>query len=483
MIIFQRRTGFMDRKEITISTRDDIISFVNSNPLSRKGILIVLVALGGIFLDAYDFASLGIGADQIVKEFNLSPAGLGAITAVMAVGALLGALFGGIFTDKVGRNKMFLIDLILLVVSAAGAALAPNMATLIFFRFLLGVGVGLDVPVALSFIAEISNTKNKGRLVNLWQPMWYVAASFTGLVLLPFYFAGIEEHLWRYAVGFGAVLALVVLFLRYKYMEESPMWAAKNMPLPDAARIIEKTYNVKVIIQEPKVKVNKKDERVALSTIFSSKYRVRTFLASVIASTQSLQYFSVGFYIPVISVMIFGKGIIYAILGTLLFNFFGIIGGLTQSYLTGKVGIRKLTLFGYVIVIIALLSIGLAGDHLPTFLLTILISGFIFGHSFGPGSQGMTMATLSYPTELRGVGSGWGQTMVRVGSIIGFFIFPILVAAIGLSNTLLVISAAPIFGLLVVLFIKWDPTGKDLDNENGPEYPIRQVEEQKINIH
>ncbi|MCM3571003.1 MFS transporter [Neobacillus mesonae] len=472
----------MDRKEITISNREDIINFVNSNPVSRKGFLIVLVALGGIFLDAYDFASLGIGADQIVAEFNLSPSGLGALTAVMAVGALLGALFGGIFTDKLGRNKMFLIDLVLLVVAAAGAALSPNMGTLIFFRFLLGVGVGLDVPVALSFIAEISNTKNKGRLVNLWQPMWYLAASFTGAVLLPFHFLGIEEHLWRYAVGFGAILALIVLFLRYKYMEESPMWAAKNLPLLDAAKIVEKTYNVKVTILESKEKVSKKDERVALSTIFSKKYRGRTLLASIITSTQSLEYFSVGFYIPVISVMIFGKGIIYAILGTLLFNFFGILGGLAQSYLTGKVGIRKLALIGYVIVIIALITVGLTGNSAPTFLMTLLIAGFIFGHSFGPGSQGMTMATLSYPTELRGIGSGWGQTMTRVGSIIGFFIFPILLASIGLSNTMLVISAAPILGLLVVLLNKWDPTGKDLDNDNGSDFSIDQFKDQNINI-
>lgn len=455
----------LNERTLVITSRDDIIRFVNSNPISRKGILIVLVALGGIFVDAYDFASLGIGTDQIVEEFGLSPSQLGSLTAVMAVGALLGALFGGLFTDKIGRNTMFLLDLILLVVAALGAALSPNLPTLVFFRFLLGVGVGLDVPVALSFIAEVSNTKKKGQLVNLWQPMWYVAATFTGLVVLPLYLLGMEENLWRWAVGFGGIIALVVLVLRFKFMNESPMWAAKNLPLKDAAKILEKTYNVKVIIQDSEKQAVEKEEKTALSVIFSKKYRARTFLSSIIASTQSLEYFAVGFYIPTISILIFGEGIVYGIVGTLLFDLFGIIGGLSQSFLTGKIGIRQLTITGYIIVIITLLTVGFWGDSLPLFMMVLLIGGFIFGHSFGPGSQGMTMATLSYPTELRGIGSGWGQTMVRVGSIIGFFIFPILLATFGLSKTLLIVALAPILGLTVVLFIKWDPTNKDLDSE------------------
>ncbi|WP_377521408.1 hypothetical protein [Priestia megaterium] len=70
-----------------IQSRQDIINFVNSNPVTSKSWKIILVALGGIFVDAYDFTSLGIGADQLKEQFNLSPAGLGSLTAIMAFGA------------------------------------------------------------------------------------------------------------------------------------------------------------------------------------------------------------------------------------------------------------------------------------------------------------------------------------------------------------------------------------------------------------
>lgn len=458
----------MSEKPLTIRSREDIIRFVNNNPVSQRGFMIILVALGGVFVDAYDFASLGIGADQLKEEFNLGPAQLGSVTAIMAFGAMLGAIFGGYYTDKFGRNKMFFIDLLFLVVASLGAALSPNLTWLLVFRFLMGVGVGLDLPIALSFIAEFSGSKQKGKYVNLWQPLWYIAASCTGLVILPFYLYGVEQGLWRWAIGFGAVAALIVLMLRHKYMDESPMWAANNLSLKDAARVIEKTYNIKTIVMEEKeneLPIRPVNKHIPFSTIFEKKYRIRTLLASIITSTQSMQYFAVGFYLPSISVLLLGKGVMNAIIGTVLFNIFGIIGGFTQSFLTDRFGIRKLTIIGYSIAAACLLLVGLTGDGSSVYWSALLIGGFIFGHSFGPGSQGMSMATLSYPTELRGLGSGWGQGMVRVGSMCGFFFFPIVLASAGLTKTLLYLTIVPVIGLLSVLLIKWDPIGKDIEEE------------------
>jgi MFS family permease len=284
-----------------IQSRQDIINFVNSNPVTSKSWKIILVALGGIFVDAYDFTSLGIGADQLKEQFNLSPAGLGSLTAIMALGALLGATVGGYYTDKFGRNKMFLIDLFFMVFSALGAALATDLVWLFIFRFLMGVGVGLDVPVALSFIAEFSNLKKKGQYVNLWCPLWYVAATVTGLVVLPFYLVGQHEDIWRWSVGFGAVAALIVLILRYRYMDESPMWAAHHLPLKEAVKVLEKTYDIQVTVaKNAKEEPLSRSKKLSYKAIFQGKYRARTFLASIITATQSMQYFAVGFYIPTV---------------------------------------------------------------------------------------------------------------------------------------------------------------------------------------
>lgn len=460
----------MITKELIVRSKQDIINFLNSAGPARNSWIVIFTALGGIFIDAYDFTSLGIGAVQLKEQFSLTALQMGNLTSAMAFGALLGALFGGYFVDKLGRQKMFYADLWFFVVSAIVAAFAPNVGTLMVCRFLMGIGVGLDFPVALSYIAEFSSLKGKGKLVNLWQGMWYVAATMSFAVVVPFYFMGSGPNLWRWAVGFGAVPALVVLIMRKIFMEESPLWAANHKGLKETARIIERTYGIKVVLQckPEELELPKEENRPKLSygRLFSGKYAIRTLMASIIAATQSMEYFAVGFYLPVIAGLIFGKEFLWAILGSILFNLFGITGGTTQAFLTDKFGSRRLAITGYTIAALCLLTIGLFQEQMPVYVQALFIGMFIFGHSFGPGAQGMTVATLSFPAEIRGLGSGWGQTMVRVGSITGFYFFPLVMAALGLEKTLLVLSIIPLIGLVSVLSIKWDPVGKDVESES-----------------
>ena len=139
---------------------------------------------------------------------------------------------------------------------------------MLFFRFLLGVGVGMDFPVALSFIDEFTNSQTKGKYVNLWQAMWYIAAASTGLFALPLYFIGVGDDLWRWAVGLGAVPALIILILRLIYIDESPMWAAHRQGLREAANILEKNYDVRVTVASGEEEASETRSRVSLGSIF-----------------------------------------------------------------------------------------------------------------------------------------------------------------------------------------------------------------------
>lgn len=462
---------------ITVRSKRDIINFVNSHDNPNRAKTMVFIALGGIFVDAYDFTSLGIGIDSLQKQLSLSPFQLGSVTAIMALGALIGAFAGGFVTDRLGRFKTFILDLVLLVFAAIGCAFSWDLWSLLFFRFLLGVGVGMDFPVALSFIAEFTNSRTKGKYVNLWQAMWYLAAASTGVLMFPLFFIGVEENLWRWAVGLGAVPAMIVLILRLIYIDESPMWAAHNQGLNEAAKILEKNYDVRVTVA-PSAEEPVARNRVSIGKLFQRGLRARTALSSIIASTQSMEYFAVGFYLPSITVLVFGGGkdaVLYAILGAIVFNIFGIAGGFTQSFFTQRLGIWKLAFIGYCIAASSLILVGLTGDAIPTYLGALLIGAFIFGHSFGPGSQGMTMATLSYPTQYRGLGSGWGQTMVRMGSILGFYVFPLVLAAAGLTRTLLFLAIVPTIGLIGLLLIRWDPIGQEIEDTAEPEVAAAQA--------
>lgn len=121
-------------------------------------------------------------------------------------------------------------------------------------------------------------------------------------------------------------------------------------------------------------------------------------------------------------------------------------------------------MIGYALVIISLLALWFGGESMPLVATALLLGLFVFGHSFGPGAQGMTMAALSFPTRIRGIGTGWGQGMVRVGSILGFYFFPLFVAAVGLRSMMLYLTLVPLLGLIAVLAIAWEPADHDVED-------------------
>jgi MFS transporter, putative metabolite transport protein len=450
--------------ELVIRSKGDVAAFVNDQPMTRAGLGVVLIALGGVFVDAYDFASLGIGVPGLSAEFHLQPSQLGLIASIMGVGAVVGGIAGGYLADRVGRLRMFIIDLICLVVATLGAALSPDIYVLLFFRFLIGVGVGLDYPVAFSFLAEIVNTRRRGGSIASWVFIWQVAVAVSVLVALSIYYLGFAEHLWRFAVGFGAIPALIILALRGKYMWESPLWAASYVGLPEAARLLEKTYGVSVRVAEGHVSPVKAAP-VSYATIFLPPYGLRTLLVSIISITQSLEYFAVGFYLPSISNAIFGKDFVYSALGTLVSTIAGVIGGLAASAFVDRLGVRKLLIAGYAVIVVCLIAFWWTADRVSPFVSILLIYGFILGQTLGPGSVSASIAALSYPTLLRGTGAGWAQGMVRVGTIIGLFFFPPLLAKIGLAKLMLGLVLVPCTGLLALWAIKWEPIGSNIEED------------------
>ncbi|WP_394877535.1 MFS transporter [Mammaliicoccus lentus] len=459
----------MTNETITIHTKQDIVDYVNERKTTKRTSLLLIIVLGTIFLDAYDLTILGTATDQLTEEFNLSATYLSFVMTAMPFGALIGAAIGGFYADKLGRKLILSISLISLIIGALGAALSPTPFILLCFRLLMGFAIGMDSPVAFTFIAEISNKKDKGRNVNYWQVVWYIAVVSSALIVILLYELGTGTWLWRYSVGLGAVFATIILVLRLFYLSESPTWSMKNKTLTQATRELEKNYNIKVKLEPNKGEdesYRKTEVKHPLRTLFNKRYRKRTILATSIATLQGMQYYAIGLYIPLIAIYIIGDNKIESLSGTALINVAGIIGGLVGALLTTKYGARKLTMIGFSIVGCSMLVIGFFYGHTYTWLIALMVAFFLFGHAGGPGTQGKAIGALSYPTILRGKGTGFVESVSRFGSMFGTFIFPIILANFGLNNTILFLAAVPILGLIITTVIKWEPVGKDVEHED-----------------
>ncbi|GAA1217710.1 MFS transporter [Prauserella alba] len=462
-----------------ISSAADVNELINSGRAKGgKSTAITIIALGGIFIDAYDFSAIAFGLKDIAATFELSSIQEGIVSASIMVGALVGALVGGYLVDRIGRYKMFMADMVFFVVAALACAVAPTFELLTGARFVLGIGIGIDFPVALAFIAEFNALRGRGGKVSLWQPMWYFATGCSFLVLVPFYFLVPESghtDLWRWAVGFGAVPALAVMLIRHRYMNESPAWAARQGDLHRAAEILKSSYGLTVTVDdsapESAATTPPSSGPREFARLFSPRYRARTILAASVSALQSVQYYAVGFALPVIIAALLHQGRLTSIVGPLVFNLvFGVLGGLLGVRLSNKLGSWKLAASGFAVCFAMLIGLGWVGNAEGAMLVAVgaMLGVFVFFHSYGPGAQGMTIATLSYPTSLRGVGSGFGQAMLRIGSMVSLFFFPILSADLG-TGVFYVVAVAPLIGLLVLLAIRWEPTSVDVDAEEAAD--------------
>ncbi|WP_321858126.1 MFS transporter [Paraburkholderia tropica] len=464
-----------------IRSAADVSRLVNAGgaPGSNARI-VVAIALGGVFLDAYDLGALAFGLKDVAREFSLTPAGTGFVASAITFGAIVGAFLGGFLTDRIGRYRVFMADMFFFVVAAIACALAPNAWVLGGARFVMGLGVGIDLPVAMAFLAEFSRLAgrgNKAARVAMWCPVWYAAISVSYLLVLALYSTLPASHshlLWRLTLGFGAVPALVIIAIRSRYISESPVWAANQGDLADAARILKRSYGIDAeVAPEARQAAAAKPARVAswknYGALMRGVYARRTTLATVIGVASSFAYNAVAFGLPVIISSFLAQSMLTTILASLALNLgFAFVGGLIAVRTVPRFGAWKMTVWGYTIQFCALVGLAIVGKPSTTpevVSAVALLAAFLFGQGIGPGSHSMTFASLGYPTSLRGVGVGLNQTLMRASSTVSLFLFPVLAAALS-TRVFWIIAIAPLAGLAALLAVRWEPSGYDVDAED-----------------
>lgn len=214
----------------SISRPQDVIDIVNKNSAINTSIGVIFIALGGILIDAYQAAMVGFGNKYIAAQFGISPCLAATVNASVLIAALIGGLLANRVINRFGQKRAFIIGMGLCTIGAAAVAIAPSIWWVLVCRVIMGFGLGIDFPLATNAVAELrgSTSKKTGTSVNLWQMAWYVSTTVVYLVLLPLLLSGIaEEQLWRYGIFIGAIFAVIFMILRYFFIGESAMWAAR----------------------------------------------------------------------------------------------------------------------------------------------------------------------------------------------------------------------------------------------------------------
>jgi MFS family permease len=209
------------------STLTDVPARLDRLPWSRFHRLVV-TALGITWiLDGLEVTLAGsvAAALQISPRLHLTAEQVGLTGSAYLIGAVLGSLFFGHLTDKLGRKKLFSVTLGVYLVATAATAFSWNFESFLFFRFLTGAGIGGEYSAINSAIQELIPARLRGRIDLAINGSFWLGAAAGALVSVPL----LDPELvgpdlgWRIAFGSGAVLGLFILFLR-RYLPESPRW-------------------------------------------------------------------------------------------------------------------------------------------------------------------------------------------------------------------------------------------------------------------
>ena len=362
------------------------------------------MALAG-FLFGFDTVVIS-GANLPIKAlWNTSPFFHGTFIMSMALwGTVFGAIFGGIPCDAFSRKKTLFWIGVLYFVSALGSALAADPYMFSFFRFIGGVGVGASSVAAPMYISEISSSKNRGKLVALYQFMivFGILAAFISNYLL----AGVGgANDWRWMLGVEGIPAFFYCFLILG-VSNSPRWLVIHKQDEKEALRILKVIDHKTAEERLRdIKADVDASRGVTSGFFSGKYSKPIVLAFLLAFFNQLSGINfVLYYAPELLELagLGGKDSLFNSISigiiNMMFTFLGL-------YFIDRMGRRMLMYIGSVgyIVSLAMTSYAFYGNVDPSFLLVFILI-FIASHAIGQGAVIWVFISEVFPNDVRAKG-------------------------------------------------------------------------------
>src|SRR6266567_1379370 len=379
----------------------------------------LVVALGVAWiLDSLEIsvASAVEGALTKPNTLNMSAAGSTTIATIYLIGEVVGALVFGMFADRWGRRKLFMITLgVYLVGSGLSAATsgAGNgwIAFLYLTRFIAGTGIGGEYAAINSAIDELIPARYRGR-IDIAVNGTYWAGAFLSSVLT----IAVIKHLdvsysWRVGFLFGPVLGLVILFVR-RNLPESPRWLVMRGRVEEAeeaiARIEEMTLQscgTLKPVDESKAIVVLPADSVGYWTLTKTlfrRYPSRSVLGATLMITQSFLYNAIFFTYSLVLTKIYGVSEGNTAYYFMAFALGNLLGPLLLGHLFDTIGRRKMITGTYLIagVALAISALLFHNGQLTAFTQTVCWCFVFFFASAGASAAYLTVSEI-FPVEVR----------------------------------------------------------------------------------
>ena len=445
--------------------------------------LSVVAALGG-FLFGYDTAVISGTIAQVTQLFQLDALQQGWYVGCALVGSIIGVLFAGILSDKLGRKLTMVISAILFSASALGCALCTDFTQLVVYRIIGGVGIGVVSIVSPLYISEVSVAQYRGRLVSLYQLA--VTVGFLGAYLVNYQLLAWSEsgtllgapllnkifitEVWRGMLGMETLPA-ILFFIIIFFIPESPRWLIVQGQERKAVNILERIYNS---ITEATSQL--KETQSVLTAETSSEW-------SLLMKPGILKAVIIGVCIAILGQFMGVNAVLYY--GPSIFENAGLSGGDSLFYqvlvglvntlttilalvIIDKVGRKKLVYYGVSGMVVSLILIGLYflfGDSLGVSSLFLLIFFLFYVFCCAVSICAVVFVLLSemYPTKVRGLAMSIAGFALWIGTYLIGQLTPWMLQNLTPAGTFFLFALMCVPYMLIVWKLVPETTGKSLE--------------------
>jgi MFS transporter, SP family, arabinose:H+ symporter len=439
-------------------------------------------ALGGL-LFGYDLFVISGAKDLVVQHFGLSSAMEGWFVSSAMVGAVIGCALAGKFSDKYGRQKALFVASLFLLICSLGCSLAWSSGSLIFFRWVGGVGVGIASMVCPLYISEVSPARLRGRMVTLFQLaicVGIVAAIVANTGLLSWHesitgsnSAGaiglmVEREVWRSMLGMESIPALL-FFAMCIVVPESPRWLAEKGRNDEAMKVLTRINGESVAAEElSSIDASLEEESGSLRELFKPGLRkvlgMALFLGVVSEFSGITTIWNFG---PEI---LRGKGIQLAseMNGMIIIAASLSIFTLVAVWLMDRAGRRALLFWGNLGCFISLIALGilLGRDDSSSTMKIAAAATFVACFAFSMGPIKWVFMSEVFPTRISGRAVAISSLAVWIADAVLNQLFPILRDEWGKSTIFFVFAAILIPQFYFVWKIMPETKGKTLEEIN-----------------
>ncbi|HEV7752830.1 MAG TPA: MFS transporter [Baekduia sp.] len=429
------------------------------DPQQRRFLRRVTLATAcGEGLDGYDLGIISVVLLSISRDLDISTVWAGLIGASSLIGIFVGGPVFGRVTDRFGRRRPFLVNIVCFIVLGILQAFVRNVEELLVIRVLLGMAIGAEYAIGGPLLAEFAPAQRRGRLSAWLIASWYVG--FLISVLAGYLMLDVLGIGWRVIMASCAVPAVATLILRAG-MPESPRWLMSRGRRREARIVTLEHLGNQALFDREIAGEPRAHGRVR--NLISGAYRPRMLLVCGFWACNVAPYFAIVTFAP----QVFGALGLAEHAATIATNVMAVAGAVTGVVLMDRVGRRAMLIGPFWVCAAALAVVGVSPGA-PVAIVMACFVAFGFFNALGGTLTGPYPSEL-FPTELRTTAVGVGAAASRIGAALGTFLLPIGLDTIGIGASMLVGSAFCVVGAVITQLWAPETAGRPLVETSSAE--------------